>query len=319
MNQLTTLGRALSVKQFQQLSAVPPEAQWFANLDSEQTRRAYKSDIENFSRFIGLNKPEEFRQITRAHVLAWRADLERQDLAGSSIRRKLSALASLYDFLCNSNSVLHNPVRGVKRPRVESVEGKTPALSNAQARALLNAPPTDTLKGLRDRAILSILLHHGLRREELVKLRVRDFAQQRRGVPHLEIRGKGGKLRWVELSQKSRAMVAAYLKLAGHSKDLDGALFRSLSGPVNAEGTRALQAGGVYSEVVKHYMSECGIDGERMGPHALRATAATRALETGADLSATMRWLGHANISTTKIYDRRVENAERSPTQSVKY
>jgi site-specific recombinase XerD len=202
---------------------------------------------------------------------------------------------------------------------VESVEGKTPALSNLQARALLNAPPTDTLKGLRDRAILSILLQHGLRREELVKLRVKDFAQQRRGVAHMAVHGKGGKLRFVELNPKCRVVVNAYLKLAGHSKDLDGALFRSISGPLNAQGTRAMQAGGVYSQVVKYYMSDCGIHGENMGPHALRATAATRALENGADLASTMRWLGHANISTTKIYDRRSESAGRSPTQRVKY
>jgi site-specific recombinase XerD len=319
MNQLTTLGRALSVKQFEKLCDVPAEAEWFANLDSEQTRRAYKSDIESFSRFVGINRPQDFRQIARAHVLAWRADLEKQALAGASIRRKLAALASLFDFLCDANAVTHNPVRGVKRPRVESVEGKTPALSNEQARALLNAPPGDTLKGLRDRAILSVLLHHGLRREELVKLRVRDFAQQRRGVPHLEVHGKGGKLRWVELSQKCKLAVRAYLKIAGHGKDLDGALFRSISGPLNAEGTRAMRAGGVYSSVVKHYMSQSGIEGENMGPHVLRATAATRALENGADLASTMRWLGHSNISTTKIYDRRSESAGRSPTQRVKY
>jgi site-specific recombinase XerD len=319
MNQLISMGPTLSVAQFQQLRDVPPEAEWFANFDSEQTRRAYRADIESFSRFARIKRPQDFRHITRAHVLAWRAELEKQALAGASVRRKLAALASLFDFMCNANAVAFNPVRGVKRPRVESVEGKTPALSNQQARELLNAPPGHTLKGLRDRAILSVLLHHGLRREELVKLRVRDFMQQRRGVPYLQIHGKGGKIRWVELSQKSRVAVIAYLKSAGHSKDLDGALFRSLSGPLNEEGTRAMRAGGVYAQVVKHYMTTIGIEGERMGPHSLRATAATRALENGADLAATMRWLGHVNISTTKIYDRRVESAGRSPTQRVKY
>jgi integrase/recombinase XerD len=319
MNQLTTLGPTLSVAQFQQLCEVPPEAQWFANLDSEQTRRAYRGDIEAFSRFAGIQRPEDFRAITRAHVLAWRADLERQALAGASIRRKLAALASLFDFLCNANAVTHNPVRGVKRPRVESQEGKTPALSNAQASALLQAPAPDTVKGLRDRAILSVLLHHGLRREELVKLRVKDAMQQRRGVAHLSVHGKGGKLRWVELHPQSQVAVAVYLKAAGHAKELDGALFRSLGGPRNAEGTRAMKAGGVYSEVVKHYMAICGIEGENMGPHALRATAATNALENGADLSATMRWLGHANISTTKIYDRRGDTHNGSPTQNVHF
>jgi integrase/recombinase XerD len=77
--------------------------------------------------------------------LAWRTELENQSLSGSTIRRKLAALASLFEYLCNQNAVMHNPVKGVKRPRVESQIGKTPALTNAQARLLLDAPPADTL------------------------------------------------------------------------------------------------------------------------------------------------------------------------------
>jgi hypothetical protein len=70
------LGPSLSVEQFQQLCDVPPEAQWFANLDSDQTRRAYRGGIEAFGRFTGIRRPEDFRAITRGHVLAWRSDLE---------------------------------------------------------------------------------------------------------------------------------------------------------------------------------------------------------------------------------------------------
>ena len=133
------LNRALTPPEFQRLADVPPEAQWFANLDSVQTRRAYQSDIGAFMRFTGIAQPEGFRTVTRAHVLAWRAELERQRLAGATIRRKLAALASLYDYLCNCNAVSQNPVKGVKRPSVDSYEGKTPALGDAQAHQLLEA------------------------------------------------------------------------------------------------------------------------------------------------------------------------------------
>jgi integrase/recombinase XerD len=74
-------------------------------------------------------RPEEMRQVTRAHLIAWRKDLERRGLAPSTIRRKLAAVASLFDHLCEVNAVSHNPVRGVKRPKAEGNEGKTPALS----------------------------------------------------------------------------------------------------------------------------------------------------------------------------------------------
>jgi hypothetical protein len=74
---------------------MPPELEWFANLDNPRTRRAYRIDVKEFTAFAGVEHPEEMRQITRAHLIAWRKDLERRGLAPSSIRRKLAAVASL--------------------------------------------------------------------------------------------------------------------------------------------------------------------------------------------------------------------------------
>jgi integrase len=162
--------RGLTAAEFQGLAAVPAEAEWFANIDNPRTRRAYRVDIHEFMGFVGIARPEEFRTVTRAHVLAWRKDLETRELSGTTIRRKLAALSSLFEHLCDVNAVTHNPVKGVKRPKVESYEGKTPALGDGQARALLDAPGVETLKGRRDRAILSGLrnvsttLRHRLRR-----------------------------------------------------------------------------------------------------------------------------------------------------------
>ena len=313
------LNRALTSPEFSRLASVPPEAQWFANLDSIQTRRAYQNDLRAFMQFTGIVQPEEFRSVTRGHILAWRAELEKQSLAGATIRRKLAALASLYDYLCEANAVTHNPVRGVKRPKAETSEGKTPALGDAQARALLDAPLGDTLKGKRDRAILSVLLYHALRREELTKLLVKDFAQDRRGVPHLAVQGKGGKLRYLPTHPHSLRLVAEYLASSGHGHELDGPLFRRIRAPKAGALATALTPGGVYSEVVVHYMKRVGIIGENMGPHALRATAATSALEHQADIAKVQEWLGHASISTTRVYDRRGFRPEDSPTFKVAY
>ena len=309
----------LSAPEFHRLAQVPPEAQWFVNLDSAQTRRAYESDIRAFMAFTGIAQPEEFRTVARGHVLAWRADLEKQGLAGATIRRKLAALASLYEYLCDANAVTHNPVKGVKRPKVDSYEGKTPALGDAQVRQLLEAPPSDTLKGKRDRAILSVLAYHALRREELTKLRVRDYSQERRGVPHLRVQGKGSKLRYIPTHPNTLRLVAEYLEVAGHGPDLDGPLFRPIRNQVEGHTATALTPGGVYAEVVVRYMNQLGITGENMGPHALRATAATSALEHNADIARVQEWLGHASISTTRVYDRRGSKPEDSPTFRVAY
>ena len=119
--------RALTALEFQGLAAVPAEAEWFANIDNPRTRRAYRNDIHEFMGFVGIETPEEFRTVTRAHVLAWRKDLEGRELSDTTIRRKLAALSSLFEHLCDANAVTHNPVKGVKRPKVESYEGKTSA------------------------------------------------------------------------------------------------------------------------------------------------------------------------------------------------
>lgn len=317
--ELITLGageRRLTAMQFQILAEVPAAVEWFANIDNLRTRRAYQGDLEDFCSFVGLSAAEEFRTVTRAHVLAWRAQLEQRGLAGATIRRKLAALASLFDHLLESNAVAGgNPVHGVKRPRIETNEGKTPALGDHQAKALLDAPDPDTLKGKRDRAILAVLLYHGLRREEAAQLMATDI-QERRGIKHLRIQGKGGKLRYLPLHPVAAERIHGYLEVSGHQLvDAKAPLFVPLRGRSTGAG---ISANGIYT-VVGHYAKVAGIEVAGLGVHGLRATAATNALEHEADIAKVQVWLGHANISTTRIYDRRQLRPEDSPTFRVKY
>jgi integrase/recombinase XerD len=164
-----------------------------------------------------------------------------------------------------------------------------------------------------------VLLYHALRREEVTKLLVKDFRQERRGVPHLCVHGKGGKLRYIPTHPQTLGLVADYLAVAGHGAELEGPLFRRVRAPKAGSVATALTPGAVYSEVVVQYMKQVGISGDNMGPHALRATAATSALEHQADIAKVQEWLGHASISTTRVYDRRGSKPEDSPTFRVIY
>lgn len=309
----------LSAAEFQGLSDMPPELEWFASIESKHTRRAYEGDIRGFMLFAGITTPEVFRTVNRAHVLAWRKALEARELSGATIRRKMAALSSLYDFLTERNAVEMNPVKGVKRPKVETYEGKTPALGDHQARQLLDAPEKHTLKGLRDRAILSVLLFHALRREELTKLKVKDFNLMRSGVPHIRVQGKGSKTRYLPTHPATLGHITEYLEKAGHGQDLDDALFRPIRNTRGGSTAKALTANGVYENVVCLYLRKIGLDGDLFAPHALRATAATNALLHNADIAKVQEWLGHANIQTTRIYDRRSTRPEDSPTFKVQY
>jgi site-specific recombinase XerD len=148
--QILPPGRLLTAAEFHRLADVPPEMEWFANLSNAHTRRVYENAIKDFMLFTGIVRPEEFRTVTRAHIIAWRDQLTRRGLGGSTIRHRLASLASLFEYLCEKNAVTHNPVKGVERPKSESGEGKTPAIGDHQAKSLLNAPDEATVAGKRD-------------------------------------------------------------------------------------------------------------------------------------------------------------------------
>jgi site-specific recombinase XerD len=310
-------GRALSPSDFWKLADVPPEAEWFANIQNKNTRRAYRNDVEEFISFAGIKRPEGLRSVTRPHVIAWRKSLEARELEPATIRRKLAALSSLYESLSEANAVYLNPVDGVERPRADASEGKTPALGDAQVRALLNAPAADSIKGKRDRAILATLLYHAVRADELVGLRVKDI-HDRRGVKHLRIHGKGSKIRFVPLHPAASERINEYLEAAGHGEDLNGALFRPVKNNVTGELETFLTYRGAY-QVVKENAKKAGIDVPGFCVHSTRATAITNALENGADIAHVQQWAGHANIATTRLYDRRHKRPEDSPTFKVSY
>jgi site-specific recombinase XerD len=304
--------RLLTAAEYQRLADVPPEIEWFANITYPNTRRAYDNAIQDFMRFTGIHRPEEFRTVTRAHVIAWRDDLARRMLGGATVRHRLSAL---FEYLCDKNAVTHNPVKGVKRPRSESGQGKTPAIGDHQARDLLGAPAEDRIKDKRVRAILSTLLYHALRREELCKLKVKDFRHARRGVPHLNVSGKGDRTRYLPLHPGTHALIHDYLEAVGHGDDDNGALFRPIKNNRTGRLDTALTADAVY-KLVRTYSAPLGFE---IGAHSLRATAATNALDHQADIAKVQEWLGHVNIATTRIYDHRKTRPEDSPTFKVSY
>ena len=172
------------------------------------------------------------------------------------MRHRRASLASLFDSLCERNAVTHNTVRGVQRPRAESGEGRTPALGDHQARKLLAAPDAGTLKSKRDRAVLSTLLFHALRRDELCNLTVRDFRHARKGVSHLRISGKGGKTRYVPLHPGTHALIHEYLEVAGHGADESGALFRPVRNNRTGNLAQAITPDGCeqrWCDVVVHH------------------------------------------------------------------
>jgi integrase len=144
---------------------------------------------------------------------------------------------------------------------------------------------------------------------------VTDAQHARKGVPHLKVSGKGGKTRYLPLHPGTQALLHDYLAAAGHGSDENGALFRPIRNNRTGRLIEAITPDGIY-KLVRAYSAQLGFE---IGAHALRATAATNALDHEADIAKVQEWLGHANIATTRIYDHRRTRLEDSPTFKVAY
>src|SRR6202162_188653 len=108
--------RLLTAAELQKLADVPPEVEWFANISNRHTRRAYENAVKDFMRFAGIFRPEEFRSVTRAHIIAWRDDLVRRGLGGSTIRHRLASLPSLFEYLCRKKTATPNTTQKGEQP-----------------------------------------------------------------------------------------------------------------------------------------------------------------------------------------------------------
>ena len=258
---------------------MPPEIEWFANLTNPQTRRAYENAVKDFMRFAGIVRPEEFRIVTRAHVIAWRDELVRRGLGGSTIRHRLASLASLFEYLCGRNAVTHNPVKGVERPKAETTEGKTPAIGDHQARKLLAAPrPT------RSRASATA---RSCRRCCSTRCGATSCASSRSGTS--ATRAKACRIsrcpakaarcvicRCIPAPMRSFTNI---LKRPGTARTMPARCSVRPQQPHRQAG-RAITPDGIY-RLVRAYSAALGFE---IGAHALRATAATNALDHQADM-----------------------------------
>ena len=193
----------------------------------------------------------------RPNLIAGRNQIQGFGLAPATIRRKLAAISSLFEYFCNENAVESNPVACVQRPSADNNIGKTTALSDDQARMLLQAPEGGGLNAVRDRAIIATYLFHGLRRTELAGLEVRSLAE-RSGVLHLRVMGKGSKTRYLPAHPAALGAIVAYLELAGHGDDSKGSLFRPVRNNTTGVLDEAITGGGIY-QLVMAYALKAGV------------------------------------------------------------
>ncbi len=283
-----------------ELAAIPEEEVWLVSQKSARTRRAYRLDVAHFMRTLGISTPDQLRQVDHRAVIAWERLMREGGAAPSTVRRRLAALSSLFKHLVRHGAAPRNPVVDVARPTINREEGSTAAFSKAQARRLLDAPPADTVAGLRDRAILAVGLQVGLRRAEIAALSVGDL-HQNRGFDALRVTRKGGWRDALAIHPQAAARIRAYLDLAGHGGDHQGPMFRPLRGNAKAHDPAGRMDPDAIDRVLRKYAASIGL-GRGYSAHSMRATFITTALENGAQLEDAQKAAGHRDPSTTKLY-----------------
>ncbi|MEM6388891.1 MAG: tyrosine-type recombinase/integrase [Pseudomonadota bacterium] len=301
---------------FTALSEMSEEQVWLANFKSANTRDAYARAVVSFMAATRITATEELRSVKQAHVLAWRASMERSGLSNETIATRLAALSSLCGHLTDKQLMEVNPVTGVRRPKRGNSgtgSGKSPTLSQRQVRAMLDAPDTEKLIGLRDRAILHVFFFVGARCSEPTLLRVKDFTYDAE-YPILTMTMKGSKSHSVAINAECAAAIRAYLDLASHRTDPDAYLFQAT---INGKPGQPLTRNRLY-KIFDRYARLAGINTAAF-PHMARATFITRADEANVPTKDIQQTVGHSSVTTTEGYIHRAQKHRDSASLKVGY
>lgn len=257
---------------------------------SPHTVSSYAHDLQQFSAFLtGVYGPVDWPQVTHQHVRSWMVALHGEGITGRSINRKISALQTFFKFLRRQGKVEKNPLQKVVTPKIGKrlpVYVQEPAID----RLFNSVNFRDDLEGCRDRLILQLLYGTGMRRAELIGLKLGDIDQVKL---QLKVLGKGNKERIIPFGPEIKLTLQAYLPqrqevAAGHDRLL-----------VTKRGL-PLYPKGVHLVVEKYLGLVTSL--EKKSPHVLRHTFATHLANRGAELNAIKDLLGHANLSATQVY-----------------
>jgi site-specific recombinase XerD len=291
---------------------------------SAHTRAAYRRDVTAWLRWSTRAGVDPLTA-TFLHVNEYARELEStvdirtgRPLTPATVARRLSALASWYDFLVRLGAAGANPVAGADRPRVARDHSATVGLTAAEVDALLTAAGADTgPQAVRNRAMLTLLADLGLRVGELVGLDVADLGQER-GHRTVRFVGKGGKPRRRALAPGTAAALDAYLAERPVAERPVADRPVADRGPLFVTATGARVDRHAVFRLVRRLARDAGIPAwAKLSPHSLRHAFATTARDEGVPLEDVQDAMGHADPRTTRRYDRDRHNLDRDPSYAI--
>jgi site-specific recombinase XerD len=288
-----------------------------AQIRNPNTRRAYARDVKGFLAWCSDAGLASIAAVSTLHVAAYIEQLGRTH-AAPSVKRHLAAIRRLFDYLATGGILPFNPAAAVRGPKHSVRRGKTPVLAADEARKLLNAIDTSTVGGLRDRALIALMVYSFARIGAAAGMKVEDvFIDQRR--LWVRLNEKGGKRHEMPCHHNLEAYLHDYIEASGLGREPKAPLF-----PTIAAGTgrgkqrltrRAISPREAHA-MVRRRAKRAGITAT-IGNHTFRGTGITAYLKNGGTLEKAREMANHADTRTTRLYDRRAEDVSLDDVEKI--
>jgi site-specific recombinase XerD len=300
-----------------ELIAVEKIAQWqklkgmvLDSVSSPITKRVYNMALDEFMAWF---QQEPWPGFTKATVSAWRISLEERRLGSSSIIVRMSAIRKLAAEAADNGLLAPELAAGISRVKSAKTVGIRVGnwLSVRQAQSLLNAPDVTTVRGLRDRAILAVLLGCGLRRSEVAALTFQHVQQRDGRWCIVDLVGKHGRVRTTPMPTWVKVAIDAW---TGPSGVEAGHVFRPVKRAGGVVGERLGEK--VVWQMLRHYAAAVGVAG--IAPHDLRRTCAKLCRAAGGELEQIQLLLGHASVQTTERYLGTKQDLVHAPNDAIR-
>jgi site-specific recombinase XerD len=289
--------------------------EFFASaIRNPHTRRAYARAAAEFLTWCAGAGVPSITAVQPLHVASW-IELQTQTHAAPTVKQRLAAIRHLFDWLVTGQVVPHNPAASVRGPSHTARQGKTPVLDATEARQLLDSIDVSTPSGLRDRALIALMVFSFARVGAALAMRVEDVYVQNRRL-WVRLREKGGKRHEMPCHHALEAYLHAYLDGTGIAADTKGPLFRTIQRGTAQLSATPLPQANAYAMVRRRAIA-AGI-ATKIGNHTFRATGITAYLKNGGTLENAATMANHASTRTTQLYDRRSDGISLDEVERIR-
>ena len=298
-----------------------------AQVNNDNTRKAYLNATRRFAAWCDRRGIAQLADVQAFHVAAFVKDLQ-GEFTAPTVKQHLAALRMLFDWLVTGHILDVNPAHAVRGPKYVVKKGKTPVLTAEEARELLDSiaiarkTPSDreteqeepAIVGLRDRALIGVMVYTFARVNAVLEMKVRDyFVQGRRGWVRLH--EKGGKEHEVPCHHNLEQYLDEYIAAAGIAGNPDAPLFQTAAGKTGQLTGNAMWQQDAY-RMIQRRTRGTGIK-TRIGNHTFRATGITAYLKNKGTLEAAQHIANHESPRTTKLYDRRQDEISLDEVERI--